>query len=69
VTNPFDDEAGLFLVLRNDAGQYSLWPDFCPVPAGWQVELDARGRQECLDHIAAHWRALDPVRPAAETTG
>ena len=27
-TNPFDDEDGSFLVVRNDEGQYSLWPEF-----------------------------------------
>lgn len=25
-TNPFDDENGTFYALRNDEGQYSLWP-------------------------------------------
>lgn len=35
-TNPFDDESYQFTVLRNGSGQYSLWPEFAPQPAGWQ---------------------------------
>ena len=28
MTNPFEDENGTYVVLINDEGQYSLWPDF-----------------------------------------
>ena len=34
MTNPFDDEDGTFLVLRNEELQHSLWPAFAAVPAG-----------------------------------
>ncbi len=33
--SPFDDESGHFFALTNSAGQYSLWPLFAQVPAGW----------------------------------
>ncbi|RBP85770.1 hypothetical protein EBI01_01900 [Marinomonas rhizomae] len=26
--NPFDNEFHRFLVLKNDQGQYSLWPNY-----------------------------------------
>jgi uncharacterized protein YbdZ (MbtH family) len=35
--NPFDDEHGTFYSLINGEGQYSLWPTFADVPAGWTV--------------------------------
>lgn len=36
MTNPFDREDGVFLVLVNEQGQHSLWPSFAPVPDGWK---------------------------------
>jgi MbtH protein len=34
MTSPFENEDGTYLVLVNDEGQHSLWPEFAPVPAG-----------------------------------
>lgn len=62
-SNPFDDENGTFYVLVNDEEQYSLWPTFKEVPAGWRVVLGDGGdtpRQECLDYIERHWTDLRP---------
>jgi MbtH protein len=60
-SNPFDDDAGTFLALVNDEGQYSLWPAFAAVPAGWKVSLDAASREECLAHIRRLWTDLRPA--------
>jgi MbtH protein len=60
MTNPFDDPDGRFLVLVNDEGQYSLWPSFSEVPAGWSVELPEADRQTCLDYIESHWTDMRP---------
>ena len=37
MTNPFEDEKGVFHVLINEEGQHSLWPAFKEVPAGFAV--------------------------------
>ena len=34
---PDDDPATVLLLLVNTAGQYSRWPAFADVPAGWTV--------------------------------
>jgi MbtH protein len=60
MTNPFDDPDGDFLALVNDEGQYSLWPAFADVPAGWTVTLGPARRQECLDHITEVWTDMRP---------
>ena len=36
-SNPFDDPQGAFYILRNAQGQFSLWPQQCALPAGWDV--------------------------------
>lgn len=60
MTNPFEEDTAQYRVLVNDEGQYSLWPLFAEVPAGWTVELSAGTRQECLDHIEAQWKDMRP---------
>lgn len=62
-TNPFDDANGSFYVLVNDEDQYSLWPTFAPVPAGWTVtfgEGEGASRPACLEYVDQHWTDLRP---------
>ncbi|MEV0676356.1 MbtH family protein [Actinosynnema sp. NPDC050436] len=60
MTNPFDDEAGTFLVLVNDEGQHSLWPEFAEVPSGWNTAHGPDTRQACLDYVEREWTDLRP---------
>lgn len=71
--NPFDDPDGRYLALINDEGQYSLWPAFVDVPAGWEIAHPEDSRDACLAHIEQHWTDLRPrsliramERPAME---
>ncbi|SDH60701.1 MbtH family protein [Pseudonocardia oroxyli] len=59
-TNPFDDENGEFYALVNEEGQYSLWPTFAAVPAGWEIVCGPDSRQACLDHVEQNWTDLRP---------
>ncbi|WNV84693.1 amino acid adenylation domain-containing protein [Umezawaea sp. Da 62-37] len=56
----FDDPGGVFSVLLNEDGQYSLWPAALSPPAGWDVVHGDDFRQACLDHIEEHWTDLRP---------
>jgi MbtH protein len=60
MTNPFDDETGVFVVVRNDEWQYSLWPQFAEVPAGWTVVHGPHDRQQCLDFVEQNWTDMRP---------
>lgn len=60
MTNPFDDETGEFLVLRNDEWQYSLWPAWREVPAGWETVRSSGTREECLTYIEQNWTDMRP---------
>ncbi|MCK9878876.1 MbtH family protein [Frankia sp. AgPm24] len=57
----FDDASGSFLALVNGAGQYSLWPTFLDVPAGWRVAFGPDSRGQCLDHVERTWTNMRPV--------
>ncbi|WP_266156568.1 MbtH family protein [Dyella silvatica] len=60
MTNPFEDKDGVFLVLVNQEGQYSLWPNFAQVPGGWSVKFGPEARQACTDYIEQHWVDMRP---------
>ncbi|WP_024877506.1 MbtH family protein [Saccharomonospora piscinae] len=60
MSNPFEDENGVYHVLVNDEGQHSLWPSFVEVPAGWREVLSEKSRQECLDYIEENWTDMRP---------
>lgn len=55
MTNPFDDADSSFLALVNGEGCYSLWPEYQPVPAGWQVAFGPAPRESVITHIDTHW--------------
>ncbi|PRC48884.1 hypothetical protein C6A85_77565, partial [Mycobacterium sp. ITM-2017-0098] len=62
-SNPFDDQDGRFLVLVNGEGQYSLWPIFAEIPAGWQPVFGApegTGRDNALRYVEANWTDMRP---------
>ena len=52
IKSPFDDPGATYRILMNSDRQYSLWPSFAAVPAGWNVVHEADGRDACLKHIA-----------------
>jgi MbtH protein len=60
VTNPFEDENGVYHVLVNQEGQHSLWPSFIEIPKGWTIVHKAESRAACLEFINRHWTDMRP---------
>jgi MbtH protein len=60
VTNPFEDENGVYHVIVNDEGQYSLWPSSSKVPDGWVIRHESDSRAACLDFINKSWIDMRP---------
>ncbi|WP_302185356.1 MbtH family protein [Streptomyces sp. GMY02] len=60
MTNPFDDPDANYLVLKNEEGQFSLWPTFVDVPDGWELVFGEAARQACLDFIEKTWTDMRP---------
>lgn len=69
MSNPFEDQDGVYRVLVNDENQHSLWPDFAAVPAGWRTVFGPGPRQECLDYVETHWVDMRPASLAAAMSG
>jgi MbtH protein len=60
---PLDDrsiDGDLFVVLRNDEDQYSLWPAAKPAPDGWTVSHPAASKADCLAHVESLWTDMRP---------
>ncbi|MCZ0991338.1 MbtH family protein [Streptomyces diastatochromogenes] len=55
------DSDEVYLVVRNDEEQYSIWRADREVPAGWYSEGLRGSRQECLDHIGVIWTDMRPL--------
>lgn len=68
MANPFENDDQSFLALVNDEGQYSLWPNFAAVPAGWTVVCGPGKREVCLAHIEEAWTDMRPKSLIAATT-
>ncbi|CAJ9031565.1 MbtH family protein [Burkholderia pseudomallei] len=58
---PADADDVVYAVVVNDEEQYSIWPTFRALPAGWR-EAGVRGpKAECLAHIEAVWTDMRPA--------
>ncbi|WP_435954793.1 MbtH family protein [Dryocola sp. BD626] len=64
-SNPFDAPQGRFYILENAAGQFSLWPENCALPAGWQVTREPALPDECNGWLKENWTNLQPTSFAA----
>jgi MbtH protein len=57
----FDSEDTIFRVVVNDEEQYSIWPDYKEIPAGWQEAGKTGPKKECLDYIEQVWTDMRPL--------
>ncbi len=56
----FDDEEMIFRVVVNHEEQYSIWPEYKNIPAGWREVGKTGTRKECLDYIETVWTDMRP---------
>jgi len=64
--NPFENQDGEYLILVNDEGQHSLWPDFAEIPAGWAAVYGPESRGACLEYVERNWTDMRPRSLARE---
>ncbi|MFF2147438.1 AMP-binding protein [Kitasatospora sp. NPDC058190] len=48
-------------VVRNDDGQYAIWPGDLTVPGGWRPVYGPAGRAECRAWVERHWQGPGPT--------
>jgi MbtH protein len=64
MTNSFENLSATYRLLVNEVGQYSLWPDFIAIPAGWFAAGPEGDRHACIRWINEAWTDMSggPVR-------
>jgi MbtH protein len=51
----------IFVVVVNHEEQYSIWPEYKAIPAGWKPVGKAGSKQACLDYINETWTDMRPL--------
>ncbi len=55
------DEPIIYRVVVNHEEQYSIWPDFKEVPAGWRDVGYSGTKDACLNYINEAWTDMRPT--------
>jgi MbtH protein len=55
------EDEQLYVVVRNDEEQYSIWPADRAVPAGWQQRREPGTKEECLEFVRLNWTDMRPA--------
>lgn len=50
-----------FKVVINHEEQYSIWPDYKEIPAGWRAVGKEGSKDECLAYIEEVWIDMRPL--------
>jgi MbtH protein len=57
----FDSEDTVFNVVINGEEQYSIWPEYMPMPKGWKAVGKTGKKKECLEYIDQVWTDMRPL--------
>jgi MbtH protein len=60
ISNPFESETRVYLVLSNEEGQHSLWPAEIAAPAGWERLYGPEVKASCLAFVERNWTDMRP---------
>lgn len=55
------EDSTIYLVVINEEEQYSIWPDYREVPAGWRAVGKSGLKQDCLEYIKEVWTDMRPL--------
>jgi len=62
MSNPQYQADGIeYTVVVNHEEQYSIWPTYKPVPAGWREVGKVGSKPDCLTYIDEVWTDMRPL--------
>lgn len=50
-----------YVVVINHEEQYSIWPGYRAIPAGWRAVGVSGTEEDCLSHIDQVWTDMRPL--------
>lgn len=55
------DDQTIYQVVMNHEEQYSIWPTYREIPAGWKAVGPSGQKETCLDYIEEVWVDMRPL--------
>lgn len=55
------DDQTIYQVVINHEEQYSIWPTYREMPAGWKAVGPSGKKDVCLDYIEEVWTDMRPL--------
>jgi MbtH protein len=55
------EDRTIYRVVVNHEEQYSIWPDYRDIPAGWRDAGKVGTKAECLAYINEVWTDMRPL--------
>ncbi len=55
------EDTTVYRVVVNHEEQYSIWPEFKEIPAGWRDAGKQGTKAECLAYIKEVWTDMRPL--------
>jgi MbtH protein len=56
-----DQDTTVYTVVVNHEEQYSIWPEWKEIPAGWRAVGRTGPKDECLAYIKDVWTDMRPL--------
>jgi MbtH protein len=56
-----DEDSAIYNVVINHEEQYSIWPDYRSIPAGWSAVGKTGNKSDCLAYIDEVWTDMRPL--------
>jgi MbtH protein len=56
-----EDEKLIYTVVVNHEEQYSIWPEYKAIPAGWRAVGKSGLKADCLAYINEVWVDMRPL--------
>lgn len=65
------EDTTTYHVVVNGEEQYSIWPAYKPLPAGWREAGKSGLKPDCLEYIKTVWTDMRPLslRRQMDATG
>lgn len=56
-----DEDTTVYRVVINHEEQYSIWPEWKDIPAGWRAVGPTGTKDECLAYVKEVWTDMRPL--------
>jgi MbtH protein len=61
MSNDENEDTTIYRVVVNDEEQYSIWPEYKEIPAGWRDVGKQGPKADCLAYIKEVWTDMRPL--------